>query len=63
MSGEQEKNQTTLLVTLSSAAFLKTPFSTPLRFGVQHDPCDVFWRVWDGVGEFKRRTTHGAFGA
>lgn len=55
------KNQLPLLVDLSGAAFLKTPLTALLGSRVQHDPCDVFWRVWDGIGEFKRRTTNGTF--
>ena len=63
MNDEQGEYQTPLLVAFSGASLLETPLTALLWFRVQHDPCDVFWRVWDGVGEFKRRTTNGALGA
>ncbi|MCY3990908.1 MAG: hypothetical protein OXF50_06720 [Caldilineaceae bacterium] len=61
MSDEHGGNLMFLLVALSGASFLETPLTALLGFRVQHDPCDVFWRVWDRVGEFKWRATDGAF--
>ena len=57
----QGHNQTTLPAALSGASFLKTPLTAFLGSRIQHDPRDVFWRIGNGIGEFKRRATHGAF--
>ena len=58
-----ERSLQDLSTSLTTSLSLKFPIPATLRFRVQDGPRDVFWSVRNGIGEFKGRTTNGAFWA
>ena len=55
---QTEGKRPPLPVAFSTVFLLESPFPAFFGLGVQNDPCDVFWRIGNGVGEFKRRSAY-----